>query len=281
VPATTSAPAPAPAPASGGWDAWASEYAALGASNAVYALGKELLHARVDAVAPPPAAREAWALDFHCGAGDDLARLLGRGWHVVGCDGSAGMLRAAAERCAPEVASGRLELWQGRAEALERDSFGGRRFALVFSTTGGFAYLDDEQFVRVHRVLAGMLDPGGIMVIAHLTPFCLAESVYHLLRLRPARAAQRWRGSVRVTIRGEPMLMRLRSPDRIRRLLGDVLRLEGQYPLLVCTPPFQSGFAPGPRVLAALRAIERAAGRASGLARVADQVVCVARRSDA
>ena len=83
------------APAATGWDAWAEEYAALGTSNPTYALGKELLHARVDEVSAPPRHREAWVLDFHCGAGDDLARFLARGWHAVGCDGSPGMLRAA------------------------------------------------------------------------------------------------------------------------------------------------------------------------------------------
>src|SRR6185503_4490851 len=93
-------PASSPPPASTGWDAWADEYSSLGASNPTYALGKELLHAMVDEVAPPPIDREAWVLDFHCGAGDDLARFLAKGWHVLGCDGSAGMLRAAAARSA-------------------------------------------------------------------------------------------------------------------------------------------------------------------------------------
>ena len=171
-------PAGVTAPSGTGWDAWAEEYATLGTSNATYELGKELLHSIVDEVSAPPLSREAWVLDFHCGAGDDLARFLARGWHALGCDGSPGMLRAAATRCAPEMSSGRLELWCGRAETLGPGSFDGRRFDLIFSTTGGFAYLDDEQFVRVHRVLASMLVPDGVMVIAHLTPFCAAESLF-------------------------------------------------------------------------------------------------------
>jgi SAM-dependent methyltransferase len=269
-----------PLPGATGWDAWAEEYATLGAANATYALGKELLHALVDEIAPPPREREAWVLDFHCGAGDDLARLLARGWRAVGCDGSAGMLRAAAARLASDVDRGRLELWHGRAEELGPGSFEGRRFDLVFSTTGGFAYLDDEAFVRAHRQLAGMLAPGGVMVLAHLTPFCPAESLYHLLHLHPVRALQRWRGTVDITLRGERLLMRLRSPGRIRRLLAGVVRVERLTPLLWCTPPFQSGFVPGPRVLAVLRAIERRTRNVSVLAMLADQVVCSARPVD-
>jgi SAM-dependent methyltransferase len=264
-------------PASTGWDRWATDYAALG-ENPTYALAKALLHELVDEVAPPPRDRDAWALDFHCGAGDDLARLLARGWCVVGCDGSRGMLDAAASRCTHALASGQLELWCGRAEELAPASFRGRRFDLIFSTTGGFAYLDDEQVVRVHRVLAAMLAPGGVMVIAHLTPFCAAESLYHLGHLRVGRAIQRWRRRVPITVRGEPMTMRLRSPRHIRRLLSGVVDIDRMAPLLACTPPFQSGFVvPGSRSLAALRAIERRAARVSALAALADQVVCVAR----
>jgi hypothetical protein len=190
------------------------------------------------------------------------------------------MLRAAAARCVSEASRGRLELWHGRAEELGPGAFEGRRFDLVFSTTGGFAYLDDEQFVHVHRLLASMLVPGGVMVLAHLTRFCAAESLFHLLHLRPARAVERWRGRVRVTIRGQELLMRLRSPRHIRRLLADVVQLERLTPLLWCTPPFQSGFVPGPRALAALRAIERRTAHTSALAVLADQVVCVARPRD-
>ncbi len=271
-----------PALAATGWDAWAEEYAALGTSNPTYALGKELLHARVDEVSAPPRTRETWVLDFHCGAGDDLARFLARGWHAVGCDGSPGMLRAAAARCGPEAQSGRVELWHGRAEELGPSSFEGRRFDLVFSTTGGFAYVDDDLFVHVHRLLAAMLVPGGVMVMAHLTRFCAAESLFHLLHLRPRRAVERWRGQGRVpvTVRGERMVMRLRSPRRIRRLLAGVVQLERLTPLLWCTPPFQSGFVPGPRALAVLRAIERRTAHTGALALLADQVVCVARPLD-
>lgn len=266
-----------PGPAATGWDAWAEDYAALGRSNPTYALGKELLHASVDEVAPAPLDREAWVLDFHCGAGDDLARFLARGWHAVGCDGSPGMLRAAAARCVSDARRGHLELWHGRAEELGPGAFGGRRFDLVFSTTGGFAYLDDEQFVRAHRLLAAMLVPGGVMVMAHLTRFCAAESLFHLFHLRPARAVERWRGRVPVMVRGEQMLMRLRSPRHIRRLLAGVVHLERLTPLLWCTPPFQSGFVPGPWALAALRAIERRTAHTGALAALADQVVCIAR----
>jgi hypothetical protein len=262
-----------------GWDAWANDYAALGAENRVYTLGKDLLHSLVDEIVPPPQdGRDAWVLDFNCGAGDDFARFLARHRRAVGCDGSSGMLRAAAARCARDLERGCLQLWQGRAEELEADSFDGRRFDLVFSTTGGFAYLDDDAFTRVHSVLANMLAPGGAMIIAHLTPFCAAESLFHLWSLSPRSVWKRWSGKVPIEVRGQPMQMRLRSPRKVRRLLAGVVQIERMAPLLVCTPPFQSGFRPGLHTVSLLSALESLTTRADSLAWIADQVVCVARR---
>ena len=73
------------------------------------------------------------------------------------------------------------------------------------------------------------------------------------------------------------MLMRLRSAHHIRRLLAGEMRIERLAPLLWCTPPFQSGFVPGPRALTVLRGIERRTAHLDALALLADQVVCVAR----
>ena len=87
----------------------------------------------------------------------------------------------------------------------------------------------------------------------------------------------RWRRRVPITVRGEPLVMRLRSAGDVRRLLTGVVQIDRLAPLLSITPPFQSGFSPGPRSLAVLRAIERRAARVDALARIADQVVCVAR----
>jgi SAM-dependent methyltransferase len=273
VPFDPSTPAPV---AASGWDAWAREYARLGKTNPGYALGKEILHALVDEVAPPPASQASWVLDFNCGAGDDLERFLARGWNAVGCDGSAEMLRCAAERSARERSAGRMELWMGEAADTQACCFG-RQFDLVFSTTGGFAYLDDEAFVRVHRALAAMLRPGGLLVLAHLTPFCVAETLYYLGHGSPRQAVRRWRRELPIEIRGETMRMRLRSPSQLRRLLRDVVRIDAIVPLLVLTPPFQTGFVPRGPTLAALRKVERAVARVTALAAVADQAVCIAR----
>ena len=47
--------------------------------------------------------RKGWALDVGCGTGRAFPPLLDRGWHVVGCDLSAGMLAEATRKFGPQV----------------------------------------------------------------------------------------------------------------------------------------------------------------------------------
>ena len=260
-------PGPAPASASPGWDAWAAEYATLGATRPTYTLGKRLLHALVDEVAPRPGR----ALDFHCGAGDDLVRLRARGWRVAGCDGSPGMLAAAAAHC-PDA-----ELWLGRAEELTPDALGGahRRVVGEHHPAAGSQHRDQGAMGADERGVAQVGEASRRRqdeIVA-----CAAETIYHLARRAPRRAFERWRGEVAVDIRGQPLRMRLRSPAALRRLLAGVVVIERLAPLLVVTPPFQSGYRPGPRALAALRTVEERLRHVAALAWLADQVVCVAR----
>jgi len=188
------------------------------------------------------------------------------------------MLREAANRSASELAAGRLELWLGRAEEIVPTSFGPRPFDLIFSTVGGFAYLDDATFVDVHRSLAQMLAPGGAMVLTHLTPFCLAESMYHLTQLSLRAVGKRWRGIVEISVRGQPLTMHLRSARKIRYLLAEAVRIDRMLPLLVCTPPFQTGFRPSRSAVSWLEPLERALTAHPRLASIADQVICIAHR---
>jgi SAM-dependent methyltransferase len=273
-------PERAPASSASGWDAWAGEYAQLGETNAGYALGKRLLHEIVERFVSFPVDRRLRVLDFNCGAGEDVGRFLARGCQVVGCDGSPGMLHEAAVRNAADLASGRLELWLGQSETLAPASFGSRSFDLIFSAVGGFAYLDDAMFVQVHRVLAGMLAPGGVMILAHLTPFCLADSVYYLSRLSPRAAVKRWRGVVPIEVRGQSLTMHLRSARRIRALLAGHVPIDRVLPLLVCTPPFQTGFRPTGWTASWLQVLDRAAIGFPSLSLIADQVVCIVNRPD-
>jgi SAM-dependent methyltransferase len=258
-----------------GWDAWAEEYAELPRSNAAYRFSKRLLHEVVDAEID--GRRNLDVLDFNCGSGNDFVHFLDAGHRVVGCDGSAGMLRVAARNHEQAIGAGAVSLFLGRAERLSRESFGHRRFDLILSATGGTAYLDDERLRDLHRAFASLMKPGGIMVVTHLLPRCLVESLWHLAHARPRAAALRWRTCISVNVKGEAMTMYLRSVAHLRRSLTDIAPPDRLVPLNVVTPPFQAGVRLSAGVETLMYRVERSLQRFRPSLAVCDQVAWVAR----
>jgi ubiquinone/menaquinone biosynthesis C-methylase UbiE len=99
-----------------------------------------------------------WALDVGCGTGRAFEPLLRRGWRIVGCDLSAGMLREAA-RNHPQVPQQRLVL--RRCDARELPAFS-RTFNLVLMLNDVVNYLtEDGDLERCFEGLARNLDPQG------------------------------------------------------------------------------------------------------------------------
>ena len=268
-------PMDAPGTSPIGWDAWAEEYAQLPRLNAAYRFSKRLLYQVVDAEVD--GRRGLDVLDFNCGCGNDFGHFLDTGHRIVGCDGSSGMLRVAARNHENAVEAGALSLFLGRAEHLSNESFGDRRFDLILSATGGTAYLDDKHLRELHRVFVSLMKPGGVMVVTHLLPRCLGESLWHLAHARPRAALRRWRTRLAVCVKGEMMTMYLRSVSDLRRHLADVAPPDRVVPLNIVTPPFQAGI----RLWAGLEELlyrgERLLQRFRPSLAVCDQVAWVAR----
>lgn len=260
-----------------GWDAWAEEYAQLPRSNAAYRFSKRLLYQVIDSEIGERTGLDI--LDFNCGCGNDFAHFLEAGHCIVGCDGSAGMLRVAARNHENAMITGAVTLLHGRAERLSGESFGGRRFDLILSATGGTAYLDEEHLREVHRVFMDLMKPGGVMVITHLLPRCLAESLWHLTHARPRAALKRWRTRVAVTIKGQVMTMYLRSVADLRRILASIAPPDRVVPLNIVTPPFQAGIRLSPDHERLLYRCESLLQRFGPSLAVSDQVAWVARSS--
>jgi len=258
-----------------GWDAWAEEYAQLPRLNAAYRFTKQLLYDVVDREAGGRTGLRV--LDFNCGCGNDVSHFLAAGHWVVGCDGSAGMLSVAARRHAEALASGTVRLFLGRAEDLRAESFGGARFDLIFSATGGMAYLEDDALQTVHRALVALLEPGGSLVVTHLLPGCLIESAYYALQLRPRAALRRWRRRLEITVKAQPLTMHLRGLRTLRRLLEGIAPSDRIVALNVLTPPFQTGFTLPKALEPLLGRAERLAQRMRPSAYVSDQIAWVHR----
>jgi SAM-dependent methyltransferase len=92
--------------------------------------------------------RSGWALDVGCGTGRAFGPLLDRGWKVVGCDVSEGMLQAAQRKCESRVRLLNLDARSLPAIAPEPGASGGEAFHLVLLLNDVVNYLvDDDDLV--------------------------------------------------------------------------------------------------------------------------------------
>ncbi len=118
-----------------------------------------------------------WALDIGCGTGRAFDPLLDRGWQVVGCDGSAGMLAKAEEKFGD-----RVQLIQADARELgpispSPEHPDGENFQLVLLLNEVVNYLTEDG--DLERAFAGIrrnLSPGGLVVFDANTLLWFRES---------------------------------------------------------------------------------------------------------
>ena len=255
-----------------GWDRYALDYEKLLVKDTVYHLTKEMMHRIVD-LEINAGTEEFGVLDVNCGTGNDFPFFFDRGWHVTGCDGSRGMLNKAAENYVSHIKSGKLELYAGLLEDLSSESFKHGSFDLIFSVTGGFSYVDDQQLEKINKLLKYFLKDDGKMVVAHLNPLCLPEMAYRAIHLQ--NPFFRMKQKLNVNIKDEDHTMFLRSPGRLKNIYSKDFGHIKTYPLLALTPPYQTQFRPGKRLLGFFRKLERKVLTSSFFTGIADQVVVV------
>lgn len=257
-----------------GWDRFALRYQELPKDNSIYRLTKAMGHHLVTReMGTNGQGRQL--LDVNCGTGNDFDHFLAQGWKITGTDGSAGMLNKAFEKYEDAVNDKRLALHQLLLEDLKADDFAPQSFDLIFSVTGGFSYIDDNELLRVNSVLKKFLKPNGKLIVANLNAFCLTESAYFLLKGNLKAATRRKKGSIKVDIRGQELTMYLRTKQQLESLYAQSFNVEGSWPLLAATPPYQSGYNPGNGRLKWHERIERALLNQSIASTWCDQVVTV------
>lgn len=123
------------------------------------------------------------ALDLGCGTGEDALRLKQARLMVRAIDASPEMVRIARD-CGLN------------AEVLAIEDCGllDESFDAVLSNFGALNCVRDIE--SLCEPLAGLVRPGGYLVLCVIGRFCLWETVWALLHLQPAKAFRRWRKSV-------------------------------------------------------------------------------------
>lgn len=98
--------------------------------------------------------RKGWALDVGCGTGLAFAPLLKRGWRVIGCDASEGMLAAAEQKFGPTVRLLHLDARTLPSISPNPDRSDEHAFHLVLMLNDVINYLTDRD--DLEKTFAGL-----------------------------------------------------------------------------------------------------------------------------
>jgi SAM-dependent methyltransferase len=255
-----------------GWDRYALDYEKLLVNDTVYYLTKEVMHRIVERELKGKTG-ELNVLDINCGTGNDFPFFFERNFKVTACDGSKGMLNKAHENYEDYIKNGRLKLLLGLSEEMTKDTFPAGQFDLIFSITGGFSYIDDKQLTKINEVLKTFLKPDGLMIVAHLNHFCLPEMLYRLLRFK--NPFYRNKKQLSISIKDTPFTMYLRGGKQLKECYASSFSKIKLFPLLAATPPYQSNYRPGKKLIQFHRSLEYQLSKSSFFSGIADQIVVV------
>jgi len=173
---------------------------------------------------------DAQVLEIGCGTGLDAAFMDGLGAVVTATDISDGMLTQARARLPDTVTVDRLDV-----NALPSDGFTGL-YQLVLADFGALNACRD--FDALAAWLAMRVAPGEVVCMAVMSRFCLWETAWNLLHLKPKRAARRWRGQAEFTpLGGSPMKVVYPSVGQIERAFTPWFEVSARRGLGVVLPP--------------------------------------------
>jgi SAM-dependent methyltransferase len=139
--------------------------------------------------------RKDWALDVGCGTGRAFDPLLDRGWRVVGCDVSSGMLAEAQRKFGD-----RVRLFEADARSLPSVSTGegqpsGGAFSLILLLNDVVNYMTEDG--DLEKVFAGVeqnLSHGGLVVFDANTVALFRHDFASGLIERARESGSEWRG---------------------------------------------------------------------------------------
>jgi SAM-dependent methyltransferase len=162
-------------------------------------------------------------LELGCGTGEDAVWLARRGVRVLATDASAAMLaqtRRKVEAAGVQelVATRRLDLGELGADRDLDGPYDG-----VLSNFGALNCVPDRR--PIARALAGLVVPGGRLLVVVMAPVCPWEVAWHLLKGEPVTAFRRLRQGAPVRVAdGHEVRVWYPSPGRLRREFKPLFR---------------------------------------------------------
>ncbi len=211
-------------------------------------------------------------LDLGCGTGEDALRLARRGLYVHAVDAAPHMIRLVRERAAAERLT--LDTTVLAAEELKRLP-GEASFDGALADFGVLNCVEDLRALAMN--LAGLIRPGGKLVVVPMGRFCLWEALWYLARRDFQRAFRRLKRGPVPTSLGFPVYYR--SVAETARIHEPWFRLERWSGVGVLAPPSYVRLPEG-----AVRRLARwddRLGRLPGLRAVADHRLLLFERTTA
>lgn len=156
-------------------------------------------------------------LELACGTGEDAVWLAGRGIQVTATDGSREMVRIVQDKAKRQGLSGYLspQILSLQEIVSGKNHLTGQQFDGAFSNFGGINNIGDWQSLA--KSLAGLVRPGGRLVLVPMGPFCPWEILWHLVHGQPTEAFRRFSSTSSARIGESTIPIWYPSPDHLRR----------------------------------------------------------------
>lgn len=214
-------------------------------------------------------------LELNCGTGEDAVLFGNRGFNIIATDISEEMLKMTSEKVTHYSLQNKIS-----SHYLDLNSFDGRtfdkKFDLVFSNFGGINCISPKAFQQLLNKLPSILAPGGRFIAVIMPKFCLWETFYFLLKLRPKRAFRRWtQNAVPVNLQGTNLNIWYYQPAQVRTWSAQNFRFMDARPVGAAVPPsyLEDFFSKRKSWLLKLDAVERSIGNISFLSGFADHFI--------
>lgn len=173
-------------------------------------------------------------LELNCGTGEDAQFLAERGRSVVACDASSAMIEVARRRVHNQVGLADLRFGQLANEDLDlmprRPLFDG-----AFSNFSGLNCLEDLK--PVARNLAGLVRPGGNVLLCLWSRACLVELLWYALHGQFQKAGRRLSGHAAAKVNELTISVAYHTVGQVRRAFDPWFELRTRQAIGLFVPP--------------------------------------------
>jgi len=213
-------------------------------------------------------------LELNCGTGEDALFLAKMGVSVYACDASQRMISVAAWRMANAARGSQVQLEARPSEQIGLLP-GPKSFDGVFSNFSGLNCVED--LAGVARQLAGLVKPGGRLVLCLSTRYCLWEAGWYLAQRRFGRAIRRWKGSTTASLGNSQVRVQYPTLREIKRMFAPAFRLRSCKAVgLTVQPSYVEHLARMfPKALRRLESIDRRIAALPGCRVLGDHMLLV------